>query len=158
MHMLTIVVVISCQGGKLGNKAVRRWQTTLRSVQILLHLWAKLRIEHPKQIAALCGLMMEKHFALPVPAIFSLWQSLFPRFAWRQLWFNPHQHPASVNMTMCTFMQCLCLYICANCPCQLKRNRYTYIYNKCELTTISWSISLMLWQHYKAQLKRIVVI
>ena len=22
--------------------------------------------------------MMEKHFALPVPAIFSLWQSLFP--------------------------------------------------------------------------------
>lgn len=78
MHMLTIVVVISCQGGKLGNKAVRRWQTTLRSVQILLHLWAKLRIEHPKQIAALCRLMMEKHFALPVPAIFSLWQSLFP--------------------------------------------------------------------------------
>ena len=68
MHMLTIVVVISCQGGRLGNEAVRRWQTILRIVQILLHLWAKLRIEHPKQIAALCGLLMEKHFALPVPA------------------------------------------------------------------------------------------
>lgn len=68
MHMLTIVVVTSCQGGRLGNEAVRRWQTILRIVQILLHLWAKLRIEHPKQIAALCGLLMEKHFALPVPA------------------------------------------------------------------------------------------
>ena len=72
MHMLTIVVVISCQGGRLGNEAVRRWQTILRIVQILLHLWAKLRIEHPKQIAALCGLLMEKHFALPVPAWYNL--------------------------------------------------------------------------------------
>ena len=91
--------------------------------------------------------------------IISLWQSLFA-----DPWYVCMETALVLSSPASSKCQHDHVYIYAmpvplhtcQLPMPIKaRQIYIYIYNKCKLTTISWSISLMLWQHYKAQVTKV---